>query len=227
MNVDDTTAPVPAGDRLEMMFNRQKELFEKYGPIEKSKGVGFHAIVHNGFFAIDDAQSQYILKDYAWRVTEELMEMLSCDEDDPLIRERHAAEELADALHFFIELFIVARLEVDDVVQSNVSGLPTQDRLEFMFRTVVPDSDWSGKMLVERNVLRTVRYLGLSMNCLKNKPWKQTQIPTDYVRVLGYLREAFHSLITVADAIGLDSNGLYDFYFRKANVNAFRQRSNY
>src|SRR4030042_1821458 len=72
MNVEDCTAPPVTGDRLEMIFARQKELFQKYHPIEKANGIGHGAMT--SLFDIDDPRCQYLCKDFSWRVAEEMAE---------------------------------------------------------------------------------------------------------------------------------------------------------
>jgi predicted HAD superfamily Cof-like phosphohydrolase len=74
---------------------------------------------------------------------------------------------------------------------------------------------------------RITEELGEAMNCLKNKPWKQTQMETDIAHYQEELADAFHFFIELCILSGIDAIGLYNLYFRKNKVNQFRQRSKY
>jgi len=75
---------------------------------------------------------------------------------------------------------------------------------------------------------RIVEELGEAMNCLKNKPWKQTEIRTDENHYLEELADAFHFFIELCILSGLTNpEELYILYFKKSEVNKFRQRSKY
>ena len=60
-------------DFLNVIFNRQKELMEKYHWIEKKSGL-----LQTELFPLDlnDVRSQARIKDFAWRITEEIGEAL-------------------------------------------------------------------------------------------------------------------------------------------------------
>lgn len=139
MNINDVTNPTTTEglDMLEAIFQKQRQLIEKYHPIEAANGL---LQTHDVPVNLDDAKGQARLKDMTWRVVEEL---------------------------------------------------------------------------------------GEAMNCLKNKPWKQTQMETDKDHYLEEIADAFHFFIELCITSGLDAKGLYDLYFRKNQVNQFRIRSNY
>jgi len=140
MNIDDAgsvVVPEHEDDMLRLVFARQRELMEKYHPIEKEKGL---LQDENIPVNIDSHLGQARLKDFAWRVTEEI---------------------------------------------------------------------------------------GEAMNCLKNKPWKQTQMQTDVHHYLEEIVDAFHFFIELCILSGMSAEDLFTFYFKKSEVNKFRQRSNY
>jgi dimeric dUTPase (all-alpha-NTP-PPase superfamily) len=110
LNVSDFSNTLPEGeDLLKVIFKRQVELMEKYDPIEE-KNLSHH--IPHGVFNLDDPQSQQRLKDFAWRVTEELGEAMNCLKNKPWKQthmptdEVHFLEELVDAFHFLIEMYI-------------------------------------------------------------------------------------------------------------------------
>lgn len=69
--------------------------------------------------------------------------------------------------------------------------------------------------------------LGEAMNCLKNKLWKQSEIRTDVNHYMEEIADALHFFIALCIYSGLDADKLYNLYFKKSEVNKFRQRSKY
>lgn len=109
MNINDIKAEAPEdGDWLKNMCRRQFELEQKYEDIER--GNGFH--VPQMPVDIDDALTQWFIKDAAYRAVEELSEATNCLKNKPwkqsqvLTDQQHFLEELADYLHFSIRIFI-------------------------------------------------------------------------------------------------------------------------
>ena len=68
--------------------------------------------------------------------------------------------------------------------------------------------------------------LGMMCNCLKNKPWKQTNMVTDKENFYNYLQSVWVVYFSLLSNV-LVARGIVDTYFRKSQVNKFRQRSNY
>jgi hypothetical protein len=137
MNVNDAKKENVQGDKLDAIFQRQKELMEKYHVIEEENGLLQTKLCPVN---IDSQHGQQRLKDFAWRITEEL---------------------------------------------------------------------------------------GEAMNCLKNKPWKQTHMETDTVHYEEEIVDAFHFFIELCILSGFDADSLTDMYLKKSQVNQFRQRSQY
>ncbi len=147
MNINDIKSDAPqiyaedglsrVRDRLEEIFNRQRELEEKYDSIEIANGY----VGHRGLGVdLNDAASQWYIKDAVYRLIEELSE---------------------------------------------------------------------------------------ATNCLKNKPWKTTQVLTDEIHFYEELADAFHFFVRLCLIVGLDADSLYRLYFKKSEVNKFRQESDY
>lgn len=120
MNVNDFDNKTPVGDLLKTIFSRQLELMEKYDPIEEGN-LG-HPIPH-GKFDLNDRASQQRLKDFAWRITEELGEAMNCLKNKPwkqtpmITDETHFLEELVDGFHFYIELLIHAGFDAESLTR--------------------------------------------------------------------------------------------------------------
>lgn len=111
VNVTNFSSIIPEGDMLETIFKRQQELIDKYHPIEEENAG--HSLPHAPV-DINTHAGQARLKDFAWRVTEELGEAMNCLKNKPwkqshmITDEIHYREELADAFHFMIELFVLS-----------------------------------------------------------------------------------------------------------------------
>ena len=109
MNVNDAEKETIVGDQLEAIFARQKELMSKYEEIESKNGLLQTKDIPVN---INDAKGQARLKDFAWRITEEIGEAMNCLKNKPWKQtqietdEVHYLEEIVDAFHFFIELCI-------------------------------------------------------------------------------------------------------------------------
>jgi len=122
MNVDDISDEEVRieGDKLEAIFDRQRELMEKYDEIEEQNELLQTADVP---VDLNSHLGQARLKDFAWRITEELGEAMNCLKNKPwkttqmLTDQTHYLEELADAFHFMIELMILSGLDAESLTQ--------------------------------------------------------------------------------------------------------------
>ena len=196
---NEVTIPETNLEILQGIFKRQAELHKKYGPIEEKNGIGL-AVVKGIPFDLDNPKWQYVIKDYAWRVTEELTEALEAHQEKNI---PHTVEELIDALHFYTEALIICDISPDDV----------HDRL---------------LSASEHDILYPIYHLGLACNLLKNKPWKNTHVPTDKNRFKIHMLDGYICLLNVIVTSFLDTFAdIYMVYFKKSLVNSFRIRSNY
>lgn len=221
MNVDDFNE-VPTDfsvkDRLDQIFERQHELMQKYIPIEVSNGL-CHTTdcpvdIHSRF-------GQARLKDFFWRCTEELTEAAEAQ----LVHRHltsHAREELADALHFLVEACLLAGITPQKLCHKVAT---TDDALIEICRFMGTNLA-IGRSFEE--MCWSVTYdLGCASNCLKNRPWKKDQKLVDVDRFETYLKHAFHQMILLFVYVGMTPDEIFAMYFRKSEVNKFRQRSNY
>lgn len=209
MNIKDFKPPECPGSWLEIIkqiFSRQQDLMLKYKEIEK---------LPDPPLSVHLANSQRILKDFAWRAWEEVAEAIEARDkhSDKRTAEEHCKEELADGLHFITELCIFA-----GVHPSTVNPWPNA-----VEDTGVLDSGG----LMDQYALSFGVELGVTMNFLRNKPWKQSQVPTDERRFRDSLVRTFNKYICVMAASGMSREEVHAYYFRKSEVNKFRQRSNY
>lgn len=231
VNITHAVKEEVTGDKLKAIFKRQSELMSKYHDIELRSGL---LQTEDCPVNLDDKRGQARLKDFAWRVTEEVGEALdslhSGDKD-------HYYEELIDGLHFLTEMSILAGTSPEEifkiVFEREVKS--DEDILEvFVTRANLEQArfvDSSGPCLpcpsdIAFKVMNLVESLGMTCNCLKNKPWKQSNMVTDrnaFYQNLGITWKVYIALLSLE----LSAEEIVDVYLRKSQVNKFRQRSNY
>lgn len=226
MNITHAVKEEVSGDKLVAIFERQHELMVKYHDIELKSGL---MQTEDCPVNLDDKRGQARLKDFAWRITEEVGEALdslhSGDKD-------HYYEELIDGLHFLTEMSWLTGITPSGIFRNVFEREPASD--EDMLETFVTRSQQQTiKFDVSPNpsdiafkVMNLVEALGMTCNCLKNKPWKQSNMVTD--------RNAFYQNFSIVWkvyiallSLELSADEIVDVYLRKSQVNKFRQRSNY
>jgi len=229
LNITDVGSVEVTGDRLVAIFQRQGELVEKYQSIEKMPPWPMN---------IDLAESQKWFKDFAWRMTEEIGEAITAISEEvqdvgPEKAVAHFEEEMADALHFFVELCIIIGIEPKELVEPAPVMVEGGDLLSYAYTCALAlqeeirrDNNGHDFNLYEAPWITTM-HLAKAMNCLKNKPWKQTQMITDAEKFKHEIRLTFVCFLYTCIIGGMDDEILVDRYFRKSVVNNFRIRSNY
>lgn len=217
MNINHATVEEVTGDKLQAIFTRQKSLMDKYHDIELKSGL---LQTEDCPVNLDDKRGQARIKDFSWRVTEELGEAL-----DAKATKDHYQEELIDGLHFLTELTILAGKDYHNILPEG-TALYHNDRLEDLVE--------NAKECISRNgdnlnywVSKFIENLGMMCNCLKNKPWKQSMMKTDQNAFYGRLSEVWVLYITLLVVSGMDADSIAITYLKKSQVNQFRQRSNY
>lgn len=223
MNVNDVDLVEDSDNYIKSIFENQKELMDKYHPIEhKVLGIDALNIKCESESSIDSPVIQLKIKDHLWRVVEEVAESLEASQDSYV----HQIEELSDALHFMVEFMIFVGIEYDK--------LPLLDDVHEFVKKQLIEYSQEGEVdqnfhyiMVKTTYLEVFYRLGLIGNCLKNKPWKQSQMRTDYKKFYDCSIDAFEALINLFCILGLTPRDIYDIYFKKSEVNRFRQRSKY
>lgn len=234
MNITHVPTQIVEGDRLKAIFVRQLELVEKYKEIEGMPDFPFspHGRIGQSFF-----------KDFAWRMTEELVEAIEAfraaddSEDNPELQAKHVMhfeEEIIDALHFLVENLILAGITPEDFAEDKEylanEGTDTLDSLYNTQGCLLIAEAQMGQhdgFTIEELIMLPIIQIGLAMNCLKNKKWKQTEILTDVPKFTKYMKQSLHDFIRMCICVDIDDQKLTDLYFRKSEVNKFRIRSSY
>lgn len=217
MNINHATVEEVTGDKLQAIFTRQKSLMDKYHDIELKSGL---LQTEDCPVNLDDKRGQARIKDFSWRVTEELGEAL-----DAKATKDHYQEELIDGLHFLTELTILAGKDYHNLLPEG-TALYSKDRLEDLVENAKECISQNGDNL-NYWVSKFIENLGMMCNCLKNKPWKQSMMKTDRNAFYGRLAEVWVLYITLLVVSGMDADSIVTTYLKKSQVNIFRQRSNY
>lgn len=87
--------------------------------------------------------------------------------------------------------------------------------------------DYARQRYIKDGAYRAVEELSEATNCLKNKPWKTTPVLTDRDHFFEELADFLHFTIRMFIICGLTAEDVYKLYFKKSEVNKFRQRSDY
>lgn len=211
MNITHAKKEKVEKESLRAIFDRQKELMEKYHHIELKSGL---LQTEDCPINLDDKKGQARIKDFAWRITEEIGEAL-----DALTNEEgesallHFHEELIDGLHFLTEMTILAGYD-----------LPS----EYTLKQLIEDNGtFRNCYSLNDLVADHVQYLGMMCNCLKNKPWKQTMMRTNKENFYHHLKLVWFNYISILTHQDFTEEDITDIYLKKSQVNKFRQRSNY
>lgn len=242
MNITHAIEENVSGDMLEAIFRRQNELMIKYHDIELRSGL---MQTEDCPVNLDDKRGQARIKDYSWRVTEELGEALDARMQDDL---PHFKEELIDGLHFLTELSILSGIGVDNILKNGVDYWKEREGNIWasgdLWDSVVMEScnldklkglihlasylydDYLDDFDLEERISSFIMHIGMTCNCLKNKPWKQSNMITDKEAFYKSLGATWISYISIL-MITMDAEEICDTYLRKSQVNKFRQRSNY
>jgi len=210
-------------DMLDFIFVQQHKLAMSYIEIEALNNPWVSRKIP---VLIDSPHGQVRLKDFMWRVTEELAEAQeACTY--PFKESVHMIEELADAFHFLVELAILSDIRSQDIFLfcTHPSKEMIKDSLDYIFFNVEKKSQSGGS--VAWCFWAIVKNLGLAANCLKQKPWKQTHQLTDRNLYKEYILKTFLEFFSMCKTFDMTSEDLFNIYFKKNKVNQFRIRSKY
>lgn len=213
MNITHAVHEEVSGDRLKAIFDRQRELMSKYHDIELRSGL---MQTEDCPVNLNDKRGQARIKDFAWRTMEEVGEALDAREHGNV---EHFCEELIDGLHFLTELTILSGNDYNDIIESK-DGI---DSITYFCNTFYKSNMYEN---LNELVTKFVMNIGMMCNCLKNKPWKQTNMITDVKSFRKWLKSTWYIYISLL-LYEMEEDDIVDVYLKKSQVNKFRQRSNY
>ena len=210
MNITHAKKETTNKESLKAIFERQKELMVKYHDIELKSGL---LQTEDCPVNLDDKRGQARIKDFSWRITEEIGEALDAlENEEGEAALLHFHEELIDGLHFLTEMTILTGYDIGD---------------KYCLEDLIKEGTQRNFYTLNDLVSDHVMYLGMMCNCLKNKPWKQTMMKTNKENFYKHLELVWKNYITILTSQDLTEQEILDIYFRKSQVNKFRQRSNY
>jgi len=196
--------------RLEQIYNHQRKLMFQFEKIELENGL-----LESGKIPLDmdTAAGQARLRNFAGRVTEEIVEAINEDAQEMQV-------ELADVMHFFVELLILADIRPGDIQAQPIDH--ERDRLDELM-----SYNESPLIRIEMVVClyEVIRKLWTATNYLKQKAWKQNKRESDllcYERHIGY---SFRYFLFAVSRFGITSQQFFDLYMGKAKVNQDRINS--
>ena len=178
--------------QLQQIFEHQTELARKFHPIELVNGYTPPTWPVN----IQLRHGQDRLRQFAWWTAEEIGEyLIALPEDQP--------EELADVLHFLVELCL------------NIGIVPEEVMIHQSYE--VFDSEPTPPRIIEV-FCKMVK----GINLLKAKPWKQQPKPTNAVDFRYHISASLYELLRLFSFLNLDA---YALYFNKKEINERRIQS--
>jgi len=83
------------------------------------------------------------------------------------------------------------------------------------------------QFVVKDMAYRCITEIVEATECLKNKPWKQTHMPTDIEHMKEEIADALHFFIEMCLLLGMDAQELFTYYIKKNHVNGWRIGSQY
>jgi hypothetical protein len=164
---------------------------------------------------LNTRKNQNLIKDFMGRVVEELVEAREAE----LKGEKELwMEELIDAVHFLVEIFIY----VWGTPEAAVENCEDPDLFTLRVMEVKPlaDSDNSYYWNV-------VYHLMMARNHLRNKDWKQTQVLPKTHEFLTELHNSLYALNWLFSEWEISPAMIWEYYCKKNLINWFRIKSKY
>ena len=206
-------------ERLEKIFEKQKQLATRFHEIERQTMPGSdQGIVVN----LQTYVGQARMRELAARTAIEVTEVVRAK------TRRDGVEEIADVLHFLVELFLAGGLKAADVAPA--CGSTTHDRLQCAFSatTDLVNSDQALHDVLTKCDIPAVVWVEFQdslwhwMNNLKAKPWKLNPKPTDVKKFRAEAPVVFASFLMAVMSYGIEEEELFQAYFRKHQINEQR-----
>lgn len=203
-------------DRLDQIFARQAEYVTALAPTYVKNGFARHACPFP--WEVDSRKDQEEFRLLAWRYTEELVEAQNTwfQPHSPQ-RMLEYREEMADALHFFVEICLATGIGPDELCTGIFAVAPEcRDRLDFSFKMV--GSHYEAPM-VSDTWFEAIRAVALAMMRFKQRPWRIDYRPTDRAGFMMAMHLAWFSFVRACIYSNITAEELYHAYFRKAKTN--------
>ena len=203
VNVNSFNAEAKPDNILREIFNKQKELMDKYW----TKPV---------WDEIDTLKGAQEIRKYSKYTCEELAEAYEAKANRD-----HMEEELIDALHFLVEKLQIANLTFDKILTYS------WQKEENIWKNVKSCAEDRWMEEIEFYFWKAAYWTNSPDNRLRNKEWKNEQIATNREQFYTECSKGFFAFLIALRNLGLNEDKLRDLYSRKNQVNHFRINSNY
>lgn len=197
-------------DRLDLIFQHKLKSSAEFRQVQRNHGL----ILTPENLRADPATREGAIelhKGLHW-INLELVEFLFAKPEERL-------EELADVLHFLIELAILSGFDHTIVPEApKHDEVPAPDRLDVMLQAsegntfVLPDFEANARFCITASLQVA--------NLLKNKPWKQTlKPPPDPDEFRRSIQAVFFWYGATVRTAGFTAQALYNDFVRKDKIN--------
>jgi hypothetical protein len=199
---------------IAQLLELQCQLAAKFWQIEADNGFDTGSTLRGNWETIQSMAGQAVIRRYAWQITEEVTEAIDKHNDF-----FGFAEEVSDAFHFLLELMIILRFDQDPNFVSDIQFDWDQ------YRNGELPSPWYDSW--ERGFLRFIRDLGMTMNLLKNRPWRLDSRDTDEGAFKFQIKNCFKQFLIACQTAAVTYPRLWDAYEKKLLVNIDRSEGKY
>lgn len=227
-----TSPKNPTMGFLPEIFEKQKATMEKFHDIEKANG-GLQT--EDCPVDLDSFPGQARLRDFGWRITEELIEALLAYREldyleDPLVSRSwepvdvvrkkvelwsKAKEELMDCLHFIVEFSILCGFDFYGKLHS----------IDILGQELNPNIGREQIRSFDQGILFVIEKLGVAANVLRNRAWKQTPRPTDYRMFYASTASMWGCFFDLLRFMSFTPRSVFIGYCGKNEINKKRQES--
>lgn len=212
-------------DKLEDIFARQAFYVASLREIYLRNGFTIHACPMP--WHINDRLMQEEFRLLAWRFTEEIIEAVEVVDKGirniPALNDYH--EEVADALHFFVELCLATDITPAILLTGSreMPWISKGDHLDDFFKHV----EKTRLKLTENGNTSwadVIRAMALVMMELRQRPWRTDDRPTNTKKWVMGMHLVFRSFVQCCIDSGIEAVDLHLAYFKKAKINDKRTK---
>ena len=179
---------------LTKIFEFQRSLMDSLKPVEIELGYTPPPVPLD----LSIREHQHHFRMMSWYLVEEIVET-------KISHPEETAEEMADALHFAVELCILAGID------------PSWIEALIRARSYEPYPE-------PQTLDHVILHLGMANNLLKAKHWKKVPKPTDQDQFRFHLKDMMVSLLRCFAQCGIDPS---EEYFKKHKINEQRIQTGY
>lgn len=208
-------------DRLQAIFDKKAEFLRSLAPIYDANHF---EIMNQWPYAINGRHAQEQFRLLAWRITEEVYEALEEWDKGPGLDIAKYREEVADVLHFFVELAIICGITWTEVATGGDAGLLSdQDYLEISFDRV----QYFPNRMTGREAwgmfLTTIAKLMMEF---RQRPWRTDDRPSDFSKIKFGFGCAWLAFCAACVATEMQTLSLEKHYYAKGIINEERLQAN-